>query len=198
MPTPVALTPYDSTRGTRAVAAALAEWKSGVREPPQGDPERIREYLRACGFGHADDYHADGDAEWCGAFAAFCLIASGVRPELLRQKSPPEAGGAGSTYRLHSLCVLDERRRIVSPDDLHMGDVVCVGRKGRTRYGEHIVVACDPPKNGTFETLEGNASGSGPNGNRYEGVVRRSRMCIPTEAVKGFVFGFRPIQGDYV
>jgi len=154
------LTPFDPIRGNAVLAAALAEWKGSVREPPAGSPDRIREYLRACGFARPDDYDANGDAEWCGAFAAFCLISSGVRPELLRQKSPPEAGGIGSTYRLHRLCILDERRRITRPDDVRAGDVVVVGRVGRSAWGEHITIAeATHPERSYITTTEGNAVG---------------------------------------
>lgn len=193
------LTPYDPRRGAAILAAALAEWKSGVREPPKGNAEPIREYLRVCGFSHAEDYDSDGDAEWCGAFAGFCLISAGVRPDLLRQKSPAEAGGIGSTYRLHRLCMLDERRRITSPRDVRAGDVVVVGRLGRSPWGEHIVVAEGTHPDGEYiTTTEGNAVGQLGNLGTGEGVIRRTRPYAPTATVKGFIFGFRPLPGDCI
>lgn len=199
MTTPAMLTPFDPRRGNAVLAAALAEWKSIVREPPAGSPDRIREYLRACGFSRPDDYDANGDAEWCGAFAAFCLISSGVRPELLRQKSPPEAGGLGSTYRLHRLCILDERRRITRPEDVRAGDVVVVGRIGRSSWGEHITIAeATHPERSYITTVEGNAVGQLGNLSQGEGVIRRTRPFAPTANAKGFVFGFRPVSGDYI
>lgn len=207
MSTPAMLTPYDPRRGAAILAAALAEWHSGVCEPPKGDPHRIREYLRIIRHSAADSYDSDGDAEWCGAFAGFCLVSAGVRPELLRQKSPAEAGGIGSTYRLHSLCRLDERRRITSPVDIRMGDVICVGRtpsasRGRKAWGEHIVIAAGPvtpfDEASTFATVEGNASGEGPGAQVYEGVIRRHRSVMPTDKVRGFLFGYRPLPGDCI
>lgn len=202
MSTPAMLTPYDPRRGAAILAAALAEWKSEVREPPVGDPERIREYLRAGRYSRAEEYDADGDGEWCGFFAGFCLISAGVRAQLLWQKSPAEAGGIGSTYRLHRLCMLDERRRITSPGDIRPGDIVSVGREKRPAYGEHIVIAAGSvtpfDEQSTFPTVEGNASGKGPTGDTYEGVVRRSRMVTATAKVKGFCFGYRPLPGDCI
>ena len=207
MSTPAMLTPYDARRGAAIVAAALAEWKSGVREPPKGDPGPIREYLRTIRHSAAESYDSDGDAEWCGAFAGFCLVSAGVRPELLRQQSPAEAGGIGSTYRLHSLCRLDERRRITGVADVRMGDVLVVGRlstvtKARPRWGEHIVIAAGPAtphdEDSTIPTVEGNASGAGPSGEVHEGVIRRSRPCTPTTGAKGFLFGYRPLPGDCI
>lgn len=195
-------TAYDPRRGNAVVAAALAEWKAGVREPPAGSPDRIREYLRSCGFARPEDYDSDGDAEWCGAFAAFCLISAGVRPEMVRQKSPPEAGGLGSTYRLHCLAMAAPGRLITLASDLRPGDVVSVGRPGKVKWGEHIVICTERPtpfdEASTFATIEGNATGSGPGGLRYEGVVRRARPVMPTAGAKGFVFGFRPLPGDYI
>lgn len=195
-------TAYDPRRGAAVVAAAMAEWKAGVREPPHGDPSRIREYLRACGFARPEEYDSDGDAEWCGAFAAFCLIASGVRPELVRQKSPPEAGGLGSTYRLFCLAQAVPGRLITLASDLRPGDVVSVGRPGKVKWGEHIVLCAEKPtpfdEASTFATIEGNATGAGPGGIRYEGVVRRTRPVMPTANAKGFVFGLRPLPGDYI
>lgn len=202
MITPQMPTAYDPRRGNDVVAAALAEWKVGVREPPAGDPARIREYLRACGIARPDDYDADGDAEWCGAFAAFCLISSGVRPELVRQKSPPESGGLGSTYRLHCLAKAAPGRLISLASDLRPGDVVSVGRPGKVKWGEHIVICTERPtpfdEASTFATVEGNATGAGPGGLRYEGVVRRSRPVMPSSSAKGFIFGFRPLPGDFI
>lgn len=202
MSTPQTPTAYDPRRGNAVVAAALAEWKAGVREPPAGDPAPIREYLRACGFARPEDYDADGDAEWCGAFAAFCLISSGVRPELVRQKSPPESGGLGSTYRLHCLAKAAPGRLISLASDLRPGDIASVGRPGKVRWGEHIVICTERPtpfdEASTFATVEGNATGAGPGGLRYEGVVRRSRPVMPSSSAKGFIFGFRPLPGDFI
>lgn len=187
----------NSTHTPEIVAAALVEWAQVVKEPPGPGVDRIRVYLQAAGFGHWADYAADGDAEWCGAFAGYCLQRAGVNPELLRQKTPPEAGGIGSTYRIDALCRLDERRRVKAFADLLPGDVVCVGRKGRCRWGEHIVLV-ERLDGANIKTIEGNASGRLGDGSQGEGVVRRARMAVPTDAVKGFFFGFRPLPGDYI
>lgn len=201
-PTHSTPTPYNPQCGNAVLAAALAEWKAVVKEPPKGDATRIREYLRACGFGHPEDYHANGDAEWCGAFASFCLISAGVRPELVRQKSPPEAGGLGSTYRLFCLARLAPGRLLTSASDLRPGDIVSVGRTGKVQWGEHIVICSERPtpfdEAATFATIEGNATGKGPGGDEYEGVIRRVRPVMPTASAKGFIFGFRPLPGDYI
>lgn len=195
-------TRYNPQRGAAVTSAAYVEWHEIVREPPAGKPDRIRAYLRACGFARPEDYDANGDAKWCGAFAAFCLIASGVRPELVRQKSSPEAGGLGSAYRLRCLAGLAPGRLLVHSSGLQPGDIVSVGRERREAWGEHIVICAGRPtpfdEAGTFATIEGNATGNGPNGQTYEGVVCRRRPVTRTTEVKGFIFGFRPLPGDYI
>lgn len=195
-------TAYDPRRGNAVVAAALAEWKKSVREPPEGDPGPIREYLRTCGFSHPEKYKANGDEQWCGAFAAFCLVSSGVRPEVVEVKDIADVGDLASTYRLFCLAHAAPGRLITLASDLRPGDIVSVGRAGKTRWGEHIVICTERPtpfdEASTFATIEGNATGTGPGGLRYEGVIRRNRPVMPSSAAKGFVFGFRPLPADYI
>ena len=192
------LTPWDPARGARIVEAALAEWRRTVREPPIGDADDIRAYLRACGFGRADEYAADGDAEWCGAFAAACHVAAGARPEAVRVKSSPEVGDFASTYRLHRLCASDPRRRIDRAEDLRPGDVAIVGRVGRRAWGEHVTIVEGRAGGREFATVEGNATGRLGDGSTGEGVVRRVRMVLPTDRVRGFIFGVRLTPDDYI
>lgn len=195
-------TAYDPRRGAAVVAAAFAEWKKGVREPPEGDPAPIREYLRACGFSHPESYKANGDKQWCGAFAAFCLVSSGVRPEVVEVKDIPEVGDLASTYRLWHLASSAPGCLISLAADLRPGDIASVGRVGKFRFGEHIVVIGSRPTPfddaSTFDTYEGNATGTGLGGLRYEGVVKRTRPVMPSSDAKGFIFGFRPNRGHYI
>lgn len=190
-------TPYDARRGEATLAAALGEWRSTVQEPPLGAPDPIRRYLAACGFSGAQTYHADGDAEWCGAFAAYCLIAAGADPAILRQQDP-EHGGLGSTYRAMRLTSRVPARLISRADDLRVGDVAIVGRTGRRTWGEHIVIVSGAVSGGRMPTVEGNARGLLGDGTSGEGVVRRMRMIDATTTAKGFVFGVRLTSSDYL
>lgn len=192
------LTPWDPARGARIVEAALAEWRRTVCEPPIGNADDIRAYLRACGFSRADQYAADGDAEWCGAFAAFCCVAAGARPDVVRVKSSPESGDFASTYRLVSLCRADPRRRIDRAEDLRPGDVAVVGRAGRRPWGEHVTIVEGRAGGREFATVEGNATGRLGDGSTGEGVVRRVRMVLPIDRVRGFIFGVRLTPDDYI
>lgn len=176
----------------RTIAAALAEWRLGVQEPPSGGKvglERIRAYIDGIG-GPGGAYDSDGDYEWCGAFAAYCLMAADVPGELLRQKSPPERGGLGSVYRADCLARVGGATRITAARDLERGDVMIVGRLGRSR-GEHIALVEEPLTDSGLMTIEGNASGGLPDGRWAEGVVRRTRPAVPTSTVRGFIFGLR-------
>ena len=185
------LTPFDPRRGNAVLAAALAEWKSIVREPPAGSPDRIREYLRACGFSRPDDYDANGDAEWCGAFAAWCYGQVGLKP-LIRKKH------IASTYRLW-VWSKDNARR-VPVREIQVGDIVVIGPEGDAD-GAHVTIASTALKpDGTFETYEGNAGGKKPDGTRHEGVIKAVRS-IHGKTARDYraVFAVRPLEGeDYV
>jgi hypothetical protein len=49
----------------------------------------------------------------------------------------------------------------------------------------------------SIETVEGNAFGKGPDGQKYEGVIRRSRpLSAPDDRVYRVHFGVRPAAED--
>lgn len=192
------MTPLTAWRADRAglvIDAALAEWERGVRDVAESpDFER---YVRAIG-GKLPTPYRNGRYQWCGAFAGFCLLASGVRPEVIRQKDPPELGGIGSTYRLSHLVRLDEARAIRRAADIRPGDVCVVGRHEDRPYGAHIVIARSAVgADGRFATIEGNAHGELHGGQWGEGVIIRHRLATPGDA-RGFIFGYRPVTGDYI
>lgn len=193
------LTPWVPERGEAIVQAALAEWERGVQEPPNGRATDVRAYLRACGFGAADAYSANGDAEWCGAFAGWCALQAGASLDVVWVKRDPERGDFASTYRLMRLCAENPARRILRAVDLRPGDVAVVGRVGRRAWGEHIVIVETPLKAGLIGTVEGNATGKlGAGRGTGEGVVRRTRPEVPTVSVRGFIFGVRLTPADYI
>lgn len=193
------LTPWVPERGEAIVQAALREWERGVQEPPLGRASDVRVYLRACGFGAAEAYSANGDAEWCGAFAGWCALQAGADPSVVRVKPDPEAGDFASTYRLMRLARANPARYIKRAADLRPGDVAVVGRVGRRAWGEHVVLVETPLTAGLIGTIEGNASGRlGAGRGNGEGVVRRSRLEVPTVSVRGFLFGVRLTPSDYI
>lgn len=185
------LHPPAVTPAARALARAEAEWRSVVREPAGEAPNgaaRIDRYIRGSdglGWGSADadnldepvPYAHNGQFQWCGAFAAYCWAAGGLRRRIRRDHM-------ASCYKLHTWAGGTDR--IVRPEDIQPGDVVIVGRQpgaligrdaiGRPRYapvwGEHITLARDAPADGYVPTWEGNAGGELGDGTQGEGVVR--------------------------
>jgi hypothetical protein len=69
--------------------------------------------------------------------------------------------------RLHAVINGDWRNLDFEP---RAGDIALVGKKG---YGTHgVLVERFDPVTGELHTVEGNAHGRGPNGERQQGVVR--------------------------
>lgn len=154
-------------------------------------------------------YRHDGDFEWCGAFAATAWRTAGLDPELA-------AVYWSSTYRLDKYAQralafgspreLRLRRRVTGLgrkylpfgpettfDDVsrfgpRAGDVLIVNGKG---YGQHItLVEAWEPELGAFRTVEGNATGRGPDGTVYQGVTKNLR---PFAVCRRLI---RPTAGD--
>lgn len=186
-------------RTARFLAIAQEEWARGVHEAPGAGWSQIKKYLAALRFSGAETYAHDGDAQWCGAFAGYCLVQAGAEAALVVQKSPPERGGLGSAYRAQCLARSDNFARSVLPPDVRAGDIVVVGRLGSARptYGEHIVI-CTGMKNArTLTTIEGNAYGLFPDKTSGQGVVTSTRPLTPTASVKGVLFGVRFLDSDF-
>lgn len=190
--------------GRVALSAGLMVWARGIQDPTRkawSDPafasdrrfidQIIRTPLgldwRRCSTFTAE-YRWDGDFEWCGAFAAYCWGQAGLSLDVRRRYW-------SSTYRLdrygrhkrafaEAVPVVDpphRRRHLAIDGDAHevdewgprAGDVLIV--HGRS-YGQHItIVERWDPVACVFETVEGNATGRGPKGERFQGVVRQTR-----------------------
>lgn len=191
---------------TAVLAAAAAEWARDVREPPHpGGAARIDTYIRGpqgLGWGSVEvgpgarpgiPYTRNRQFEWCGAFAAFCYGAAGLK-RIHRLKR------LASTYRLWVWSAEDNAARHVDPEDLQPGDIVVMGPAG-DRDGAHIAICATAPDGGTITTVEGNAYGAGPTVARIEGVVRQVR---PLAGAPGLfsadyrvLFGVRPLASDF-
>lgn len=138
-------------------------------------------------------YRWDGDFEWCGAFAAFCWSAS--IPLAIRKRY------FSSTYRLdrygrHKRAFAEvlpplplpalRRKHLVIGGETgpindfgpRAGDILVVN--GSTfGWGQHIcIVERWDNFNCVFHTVEGNATGRGPDGQRFQGVVRQVRGLV--------------------
>jgi len=191
--------------GRVALSRGLLAWHAGVQEPTRkawkdpafaDDRAWIDATIRtADGLGWSrcsplvSAFRWDGDFEWCGAFAAYCW-ARAVTLDVRRRYY-------ASTYRLDRYgkhrrafaervpAVAEWQRRAylaIGGDGLEVdefgpraGDILIVGGAPGS-YGTHITIVERWDSDAeTFSTVEGNATGRGPKGDRYQGVVRRER-----------------------
>jgi hypothetical protein len=141
------------------------------------------------------DYRWDGDFEWCGAFAshAWQALDPDIRKHYLastyrlfryaRYQSPPnkfvsymKKAPEGTVERKFAELLGNDAAKIalVEKFEPQMGDILIVN--GTDRFGQHITVvdSWDPVAK-TFDTVEGNATGRGPKGQRFQGVIRQTR-----------------------
>lgn len=177
-----------------ALQRAEGEWLKKVQEPPRGEGQLdIQKYIRqgltwqSCDrkdFGQPLPYVRDSFS-WCGAFAAWCYI---TLKRDIRKKIMP------SCSRLSSNWGRSGRNRTGGP--IQAGDILTVWttQRGdqRNAYGQHIVLACGPANDqGMIDTVEGNAKGSGPEGQYYEGVIKRQRSLEDVARV------YRPFEEDF-
>lgn len=172
--------------GAKAIERALSMWALDIYDPELGDDsiegQQSRHFITdmirsGLGWTWETAYDGDGDFEWCGAFAAACWID--IKPELRKLYF-------SSTYRLDRYASyrsyngennVGKGRKWQEPEDggfawaPRAGDIALVGHKS---YGHHIVLV-EKYEDGRIFTVEGNATGEGPNGERQQGVVRRRR-----------------------
>lgn len=174
------------TRVDETINRALAEFELNVTEPEyNGNYQRITTYINSMdGISwNEPEYTKNGEFAWCGAFAAFAFGSNVLFN--IRHKIFP------SCYRMYSNWY-ETKRRV---DNILKGDIVVVftSSKRSPAWGNHITIALsNPDENGDFETIEGNAKGTGPNGDLIEGVIKRTRN------LKNVAFIYRLSNEDYV
>ena len=129
-----------------------------------------------------------------------------VLPRLVRRTARNGAAevaagsrGLASTFRLFCLARAAPGRLISLASDLRPGDVVSVGRPGKAKWGEHIVICTERPtpfdEASTFATVEGNATGGGSGRSALRG---RCPPVAPGHAVvlgQGVHFRIPPTAG---
>jgi hypothetical protein len=151
-----------------ALAWAEKEWLKVVQEPRGENWDLIDSYIRGpkgLVWKWEDRYDQNGEFAWCGAFVARALGEIGLRKSI-RLKS------MASTVRIVNWARGTDRY-LDDPRDVEPGDIVIVGDK-RKKAGNHITLAIRRDGDNVL-TYEGNARGKGPNGGRYEGVIRHNR-----------------------
>lgn len=168
-----------SMHGERVIDRALQEWRKEVVEPAITVEEGpiLNDYIhQGIKWTWVREYKNKKFA-WCGAFCGFCWID--ISPDI-RKKSFP------STYRLQEWAK-GSRRIIKSLSEARKGDIVIVGF--RKPWGDHITLL-DKLDKGGFWSVEGNAYGETPTGERREGVIRRFRREEEINVI------YRPLKSD--
>lgn len=186
--------------GRVALAEAQRLFASDIWDPPASDHRDVAERWRTAitdmiagdrGLGWTSEgrYAGDGDYEWCGAFAASCWSRAGL-PLATRKRSwsscyrlqrwascrPGADGAPNQPPKIGTrLCVaLDEHSRALPVGVVpQAGDVLIVG-DGVPAFGDHITLV-ESFDGRAFHTIEGNGTGTGPDGKRRQGVVRGVR-----------------------
>jgi hypothetical protein len=169
-----------------AVGEAMAKaaedlWLQDIQDPR--DTSTIVKFFRDAGFGwHVDKYNGyrrGRGQDWCGHTAS--AIARRAAKLLDRQFDTRLHRLLASTGRLDNRHSESNWRAFgydtprVDPADIEPGDVVVVVTSGGKAWGDHITVAIERPANGQVRTIEGNASGTLPDGSQGRGVVKRYR-----------------------
>lgn len=173
--------------GRKAIERAVVLWTHDIYDPARSDDsalarlskQQIDTMIRfGLGWTWEPPYAGDGDFEWCGAFAATCW-GEAIKPELRKLYF-------ASTYRLdrygsYRPAFGEENKgsgrlwQQIDGGELQRapraGDIALIGNKG---YGHHIALI-EKYEDGRIYTIEGNATGDGPNGEKQQGVVRRRR-----------------------
>ncbi len=158
-----------SAAGRIAVLTALAEWHKGVAEPRRRVTSHpiLRYICVGLGWRWITKYR-NRRFEWCGAFAAYCWRSAGLKAGPRKHVLPScvRLNGKGPRSEWHSW----GPSRFVDGPALP-GDIMLVG-KGPD--GSHIALVEFEDVRG-IHTIEGNSTGRGIDGRRYEGVVRQVR-----------------------
>lgn len=182
---------------SQALATADAMWRQDIYDPStsdkSADADRCRGAIDAMiqqglRWTWEPPYAGDGSFEWCGAFLAWCwssvksslrqtYYASTYRLDRYARYLPvndtPNPKPPTGPYRM--IVDLDESS---TPSSLtfgvQAGDILLIGPK--PGYGSHICfVESFDAASRLFSTIEGNGTGTGPNGERQQGVVRAKR-----------------------
>ena len=189
-----------------AVREATKEWEESVHDAtckctngnsagncPSPSTLRIDGYIRSpqgAGLTGSKLYTCDtvanenGAQEWCGFFVVYCYGAAGLKPDI--KKRLYSASGSKNWA--------DKTGRLVSPSDIKSGDILLIG----TSPGPptHIGLAIEDANYPTsVRTIEGNTFGEFPDGNKYDGVGKRTRPFTGAGAV---LHGIRLKSEDFV
>ena len=162
-----------------ALNRAIEEWGQDIREPvgvvtshpivdryirgDEGSQAHIREYenrskVKARQF------------QWCGSFASWCWGLS-LDPDIRKyiMRSCSRIRGSWTSATPERLRGWGPKRRVAA-HVIQPGDFMLIGPGDGTHITLVFAVIGD-----VISTIEGNSTGIGPKGDRFEGVVRHER-----------------------
>jgi hypothetical protein len=180
--------------------------------------EIISDIIAAAGWSSSVPYRGNGSPQWCVMFAHKCWRAAGLVLDLhtaaafMASTIRLEAWLTYQPWNEHKnvprptdgdvrlMALLDDKSTSL-PFEPRAGDIMTIGdgkrRPGRSPreaiVGTHCVVmeSFDAAR-GVFHTIEGNGWGTGPRGDKREGIVRAERrlggpgMCVRMIGRPGF------------
>lgn len=181
--------------GAAAIAEAERLWASDIYDPSKSDhsiralasKKAIDRMLQACGWTWEVPYLGDGQMKWCLIFAGACWVRAGLKPDIAKtwipstyridayarykpfdnHKNPRPASGP---YRL--IAELDEHSTSL-PFEPRPGDFMTIGPPGSGPGLHGVLVKSFDGR--WFDTIEGNANGTGPDGKPRQGVIKNRR-----------------------
>lgn len=197
----------------RGVIAA-ANYELGLSVRSVGSEDRITEYFDAANwrwalneagverYSEAARRRRPSILNWCGIGAAWIYRQAPLFMEPMEcgHEKPRIKQGIvdhvlPSTWRLKTadnwISAGAPPARPLKPERIRAGDIVTVVTGSGKRYGDHIVIALDSPRDGLFPAVESNASGLGEpfdNGNPWDGLV------VGDNPHRGFVRRLRSVD----
>lgn len=146
--------------GVVALGNARAELSAGVKEHPSGSNAgpRVSQYEAILGLNHQP---------WCACFVTWCLRQAGWKQKGWNQAYVPSWVATAHNAQ-HGL-------RVIGVSEVKQGDLACYDWE-HNGVADHIGFVLLPPKNGSFNAIEGNTSlGSDSNGGEVMLRVRNVR-----------------------
>lgn len=203
-----------------ALAFAQAEWEKRIVEPNRryaNGAAQIDKYIRLLGLewpsaaldeDDTPEYTRNGQFQWCGAFVAACLKAAGLKREIRYYHMPSCSRLYNGHRKKGNWANRDSKVRRIPLRKVRPGDIVIVGyfdtekNRRKERYkvaGSHITICAEVAADGkSIYTFEGNARGAGPDGKRYEGVIKQQRFFEARGIDYGIMHVIRPLEADFV
>jgi len=184
---------YTATQLRHAIADAAEDWwraivkdyDPGQTATPRKIERLVDEACNAWDLGEDGRYTDESELEWCGYLvgASARQVGDCLEPNArgdVALARPVAVHCLGSTSRLAQPSWWEKANAAgpeqIAEHDIERGDIVVVRTGGGQTHGDHITLARGAVNgDGTFPTVEGNATGTLGDQTQGEGVVVRTR-----------------------